>query len=468
MSALKFAVSALNREKPHSSITDWVEILTSPAYDDEAYDGIPELVDSIGLQPTGPAEASRAIRKKIKHGDSHHQYRALVILKALVENGGHKFQTNFADGQLTDAIKQLASDPTTDPKVKKKLLAVLLSWSNQFKNDPAMSIVSGLYRQCRPAERRTHGYSNSTDVDRMWGEDPAEIERRKREKEEKELKKRAKQAKEETKQKARKMEEDGNRRQSRSKRAPFNFEQEKPKILTSIANASQASSNLVNAIMLVNSEKENVITNERVQQCLANAKTVRKPIVRYIQIVENEEIIGALIETNERIIAAMQMYDNISAANPSAPADSTTPIETALAGTHITDPSGSGELTKLQLRQRAEVARARQRTYDDDEPNEYDIDGNGPYVHPDLQDLSFGPLGSEQNRLPPPLRPSAHHSASIEPQWDRGRGSLSDFSDYDSEEEGRTQQASHVAGPSTRTSGNPVEAEDPFADPFAD
>jgi len=211
-----------------------------------------------------------------------------------------------------------------------------------------------------------------------------------------------------------------------------------------------------------------MLYNERVQQCLANAKTVRKPIVRYIQIVENEEIIGALIETNERIIAAMQMYDNISAANPSAPADSTTPIETALAGTHITDPSGSGELTKLQLRQRAEVARARQRTYDDDEPNEYDIDGNGPYVHPDLQDLSFGPLGSEQNRLPPPLRPSAHHSASIEPQWDQGRGSLSDFSDYDSEEEGRTQQASHVAGPSTRTSGNLVEAEDPFADPFAD
>jgi hypothetical protein len=53
MSALKFAVSALNREKPHvkvvlslplskliaifqSSITDWVEILTSS---DDTYDG---------------------------------------------------------------------------------------------------------------------------------------------------------------------------------------------------------------------------------------------------------------------------------------------------------------------------------------------------------------------------------------------------------------------------------------------
>ena len=57
MSALKLAVSALNRDKPHvsthsphktrlvptvtpkSSITDWVEILTSPTYPDEAFDG---------------------------------------------------------------------------------------------------------------------------------------------------------------------------------------------------------------------------------------------------------------------------------------------------------------------------------------------------------------------------------------------------------------------------------------------
>jgi len=57
---------------------------------------IPELIDSIGLQASGsvlslllhdssfdhsrsPAEASRAIRKKIKHGSSHQQYRALVV-----------------------------------------------------------------------------------------------------------------------------------------------------------------------------------------------------------------------------------------------------------------------------------------------------------------------------------------------------------------------------------------------------
>lgn len=57
---------------------------------------IPELATSITLQSTGyaplspmchtadrsddsPSEASRAIRKKIKHGDNHQKYRALVV-----------------------------------------------------------------------------------------------------------------------------------------------------------------------------------------------------------------------------------------------------------------------------------------------------------------------------------------------------------------------------------------------------
>lgn len=69
----KQVASAFNREKPNSSITQWVDILTAAGYEEEAYDGyvallhfiisfnltglhgpsIPEIVDSINLQPTG-------------------------------------------------------------------------------------------------------------------------------------------------------------------------------------------------------------------------------------------------------------------------------------------------------------------------------------------------------------------------------------------------------------------------------
>ncbi|OJA16226.1 hypothetical protein AZE42_00013 [Rhizopogon vesiculosus] len=462
MSALKFAVSALNREKPHSSITDWVDILTAPSYSDEAYDGIPELVESIALQPTGTSEASRAIRKKLKHGDAHHQYRALVILKALVDNGPQKFQTTFADGQLTDAIKQLAADPATDQKVKKKLLAVLASWHSQFKDDPSMSVVVGLYRQCRPADRRTHGYSNSADLSHGPSSD---YERKMKEKDEKELaKQRAKREKEEAKERARKAEVDARKQKSRSRRAPFNFEAERPQILTTIASASQASSNLVNAIMLVNGEKESIVSNVRVQECLEKARAVRKPIVRYIQLVENEEMIGALIETNERVVAALQTYVNFATPDRMTPSDPTAGVQAAMAVTYIS-PKRTDDLSSLQFQQRAAVEQYKQELRDYEEH-----EGGGSHVHPDLQDLSFGSLSNEEAKLPPPMRPTSRHTTEADLDWDQGRGSLSDFSDYESEGEDEQRYAAHppAASSSSRHSERIVDAEDPFADPFGD
>ncbi|KAG8219635.1 hypothetical protein J3R82DRAFT_590 [Butyriboletus roseoflavus] len=449
MSALKLAVSALNRDKPHvsppllhttsspqssskSSITDWVEILSSPTYPDEAYDGIPELATSISLQSTGPSEASRAIRKKIKHGDNHQKYRALVILKALMENGDHKFQTACMDDQLVDAIKHLASDPTADTKVRRKLLSILASWNTQFKNDPSLSTIAGLYKQSRPIDRRSHGRSESADAQFRNDKDAA--------------KKRAKQEKEDAKEKARKADEEARQNTVRSRRAPFDFEAEKPQILTSIANASQASSNLVNAIMLVNGDKENIVANPRVQECLQNAKTARKTIVRYIQLVENEDVIGTLIETNERVVSALQMYDNLSAPHTQDP---TVGMRATMNGMTIT-PGGSE-----RARQPSE------RSSDGHDTRDETRNASG-YVHPDLQDLSFGGLGNEQGSLPPPIQPILRHEASTEAVWDQHRGSLSDFSDYESEEE----RQPHLAGPSSR--GQSGDVEDPFADPFAD
>lgn len=63
----------------------------------------------------------------------------------------HLYIGSFADGQLTDALKHLATDHTTDPKVRKKVLAVLASWSKQFKDDRGTAGIAGLYRQVKPA-----------------------------------------------------------------------------------------------------------------------------------------------------------------------------------------------------------------------------------------------------------------------------------------------------------------------------
>jgi len=63
---------------------------------------------------------------------------------------------------------------------------------------------------------------------------------------------------------------------------------------------------------LVNREKESITENLRVQKYLEEAKASRKKIIRYIQIVEDEDYIGTLLQTNETIITSLQLYDKVS------------------------------------------------------------------------------------------------------------------------------------------------------------
>jgi hypothetical protein len=157
-------------------------------------------------------------------------------------------------------------------------------------------------------------------------------------------------------------------------------------------------------------------------------------------------VIGSLIETNEGLVAALQMYDDRSA--PRHAQDPTAGIQATMNGMTIASeraPSPDGEDTRDESR-----------------------NASG-YVHPDLQDLSFGGLGSERASLPPPIQPSPPRDASSAVVWDEHRGSLSDFSDYESEDE-RQPARTHLAGPSSggQSGVRAVDVEDPFADPFAD
>jgi hypothetical protein len=109
---------------------------------------IPELVEAINIQSSGPTEASRQIRKKLKYGSVHGQKRAISMLSALVENCGPRFQTTFADAQLIERIKLMSQDPLVDASVRRKLMRMLLSWHHQFRNEPSMRIVANLYSAC--------------------------------------------------------------------------------------------------------------------------------------------------------------------------------------------------------------------------------------------------------------------------------------------------------------------------------
>ncbi|KAF8584706.1 hypothetical protein K439DRAFT_1566183 [Ramaria rubella] len=139
----------------------------------------------------------------------------------------------------------------------------------------------------------------------------------------------------------------------------FNFEKEKPQVLGSIVTASQAFSNLVNALMLVTRKLKPIQANTRVQEGLVAAKMIRKQVVCYIQLVEDEELI------------ALGMYNKYL-----IPDTTDMGIESQLSHTTLTDENASlSELNKLQEKHRSAT-------------------GNTG-VHPDLHDLDFNTLSSD-------------------------------------------------------------------------
>jgi len=176
--------------------------------------------------------------------------------------------------------------------------------------------------------------------------------------------------------------------------------------------------------------------------------------VRYIQLVEDEDLIGALIETNDRINAALETYEAMSTASTEDSPNGASDVTQRLSSIRISSPA--------------------------DETEEQTSPSPSVHAHPDLQDISFGTLGTSSGKLPAPIKPSQLSDNYIDPR----RGSLSDFSDYISSDE---ETSNARAGSSRRNyvavsdnseddaSYMPIKGaragpagDDPFADPFAD
>lgn len=138
------ATLTLSQKKPFSAVTVAVENLTSETYEEEDLSGIPDLVEVVKLQATGPLEAARAIRKKLKYGNVHRQIRALVLLDGLIQNAGPRFQRSFADEPLLERLRVCGSSDLSDPAVKKKCRELFAMWST-YGSTPGLERISRLH-----------------------------------------------------------------------------------------------------------------------------------------------------------------------------------------------------------------------------------------------------------------------------------------------------------------------------------
>lgn len=106
---------------------------------------------------------------------------------------------------------------------------------------------------------------------------------------------------------AKKLKPDKHSRKSKSR--TFNLEKEKPQLLQTIASSSVASTNLMNALKLLNREKLRVSEHAETVNRFETCKALRRQILRYIQHVESEQWLGSLINANDSLVEALMAYE---------------------------------------------------------------------------------------------------------------------------------------------------------------
>jgi len=289
-------------KKPYSAVTVLVERLTSEEYEENDYSGLPDLIEAIKLQNTGPAEASRAIRKKLKYGAVHRQLRALTLLDALISNAGARFQRSFADEALLERLRIAATDGTTDADVKAKLKVLFAQWAREYKDIQGLQSIANLYKQF-PRKSRTK--TQPLPVEKPPSPTmsrPTSV-----------LSSSSRTASPQT---PTPIKTEGGWRshkkvssKSKGKRASFNLEKEKPALNQALANSSRESTNLSNSLKLINREKERPSEKPEVRTHYENCKSLHTTVLRYIQHVESEQWLGSLIQAHEQLSTALDMYN---------------------------------------------------------------------------------------------------------------------------------------------------------------
>lgn len=250
-----------------------------------------------------------------KYGNVHKQLRALTVLDGLIENAGPRFQRVFADEPLLERLRVAATDSLSDLEVKKKCSILFRQWAATYQSTPGMERIVALHKQL-PRRKRPPTQENSRVVQETEREVQADPFGNN------DYRDAAPPLSAQSSSYATPTSatlaqgpsltplgkpEKSKRRKSKSK--PFNLEKEKPQLLQAIASSSVASTNLMNALKLINREHKRVGEDPEALKRFENCKLLRRQILRYIQYVESEQWLGSLIHANDELVNALMAFE---------------------------------------------------------------------------------------------------------------------------------------------------------------
>ncbi|GAW14242.1 hypothetical protein ANO14919_036410 [Xylariales sp. No.14919] len=323
-----------SQKKPYSAVTVTIERLTSETFEEDDLSGIPDLVEVIKLQASGPAEAARALRKKLKYGNIHRQIRALVLLDGLIQNAGPRFQRTFIDEPLLERLRVCGTSDLSDPDVRKKCSELFRSWAVEYKNTPGLERVARLYKEL--PRRKQVVTQDKSKVLRETEQDPFRDSEDEAEQPKSSPPPQTSHASSSRPpvpypQPAQTIQSYSHTRSSsgsgsffsgsskdkkkkdknKKKPKPFKLEAEKESMKAAIAESSIAATNLNNALQSINREKERISENSVAVGRFEICKRLRRKILRYIQYVEDEQWLGGLLHANDELVVALMTFEQL-------------------------------------------------------------------------------------------------------------------------------------------------------------
>lgn len=230
-----------------------------------------------------------------------------------------------------ERLRVAGSDPVSDPEVRAKCKQLFGQWATSYKDTPGMERIAALYRQL-PQRKKPVRQQNSKVLRETEPDDADDTNDRNDGHHHL-------QSSQQTPAMSRMSPSGGSsisrpgasvtqsssnpvslsagpnllgkssKKDKKGKKEKFILEKEKPAMLQSIAGASVASTNLLNALKLINREKQRVSDDPEVMKRFEVCKQLRRQILRYIQYVESDDFLGGLIHANDELVNALMAFE---------------------------------------------------------------------------------------------------------------------------------------------------------------